>query len=149
MARAKLRGTALSKASSQKTSCSTTPRSKLPLLTSDPLGDQPRLERLVSNRAARGLCLECGKPRAGCESYCKTCLVRFPIITDVENPFDGWKYFVSQNKPAYDGPAFHAMRCGVFERVRQRPQWLGSADTFNEAREICLKRLRRAWAAAL
>jgi hypothetical protein len=146
MARAELRGVVLAKASSQKTSRSTTPPLERPIFASDLLGDQSRLERLVLDRASKETCLECGRVRAGYENYCKACLGRFPLVTNVESPFDAWQYFVSQNRPAYDGPAFHAMRRGIFERASQRTQWLGSADSFEHARHICLKKLRQAGA---
>jgi hypothetical protein len=102
----------------------------------------PELNKLLMDRCMWGRCLECGQPRRA--SYCESCRARFPIITDVAGPFKAWQYRVIQIRPAYDVPAFKAVRVGVFERAGQHEQWLGCADTFQQAKQFCLNTLRRA-----
>jgi hypothetical protein len=100
------------------------------------------LRALVMERISRDQCMECGAPRRCASAYCGSCLVGFPIRTDLKEAFDGWRYEVWQTRPAYDTSAFRAVRVGIHERKRQRTQWLSVADTFEQAKEVCFKALR-------
>lgn len=105
-----------------------------------PLGSA-ELNNLLSDRVMRGRCLECGAPRN--QHYCDACRARFPITTEINGPVDDWQYRVVQVRPAYESPAFRAMRVGVFERAGQEEQWLGCADTFEQAKRFCVIRARK------
>ena len=108
----------------------------------------PQLRNLVMDRISRERCMECGGPRRGPFGYCESCLATFPIRTVVGEPFGGWRYEVWQTCPAYDAPAFRAVRIGIFEYERRGAQWIGEVDTFESAKQLCLKSLERSMRAA-
>jgi hypothetical protein len=106
-------------------------------------GASERLDDLLAKRVCRDLCLECGTKRDGSSDYCSSCAARFSISTEVLHAYDGWKYQVTQFRPAFDAPAFRAERVPILER-RGHAEWIGNANTFAEAEKMCEKKLNRA-----
>jgi hypothetical protein len=121
-------------------------KARLVLASTLSLGSPDQIE-LIHSRIARDACLECGSAERGSDGYyCCDCLSKFPIVTEVGSPFDGWRYEVAQIKPAYDQSAFLAQRVGIFERESQGVQVFGYLDTFREAKAAVVKKRDRALA---
>lgn len=107
----------------------------------------PELNRLISQRMARGQYAECGGRPVERDPLCARCWAEYPKITNIGEPDNGWQWRIRQAKPAYLGSAFWVERSGVYEREGRSP-FIGLFDSFVEAKQAAEKNLERSLRAA-